>query len=281
MLKFLKKTWLVLRYLSYRMVHDGLTYRAASLAYATILAIVPIMIAIVTILSYFPIFTGAASQIQQFILTNFVAESAKAISQHLTHFVSNVRYLSQTNLYLLLALDVLMLYNIHAAFNAIWHARHRWHLSLSFLIYFIVLMLSPLVFGGILVLGGFIYKLPFIEQLIQVPLIQKPLFVLAPYGLTLGIFTIFNWILPSCRVKFQHALLGGIITTLAFELAKNLFAFYLGHFHTYRQLYGTLATFPVFLIWLYVSWLIILLGALVTHAIAVGIPKHWQQKLTS
>lgn len=274
----LKKPWIISAYLLHCLFHDDLINRAGALAYTTVLAIVPFMLAIVTVLSYFPIFDGVGNQIQQLIVANFVAESAHTLSVHLTQFLHNVRHLSKTNLYLLIVLDVLMLYNIHEAFNAIWRVKPRWHLSLSFLIYIAVLMLSPCLLGGILVIGGALYKLPIIKSLLLIPSFNKPLLLLSPYLVNLITFTVINWVLPSCRVRFRYALVGGLVTTLLFELSKNLFAFYLEHFHTYRELYGALATFPVFLIWLYVSWLIILVGALLTHLTAVGLPPAWQQK---
>lgn len=275
-----KRLWVNLYYIVHSLFHGGLINRAGALAYTTVLAIVPFMLAIVTVLSYFPVFKGVGDQIQQLILTNFVAESARTLSTHLTQFMHNVRHLSTANLYLLIALDVLMLYNIHEAFNDIWHVKPKWHLSLSFLIYIVVLMLSPCLLGGILVIGGALYKIPAIKALLLTPLLNKPLLRATPFLINFITFTLINWILPSCRVRLRFALLGGLLTTILFELSKNLFAFYLEHFHTYRQLYGALATLPVFLIWLYVSWLIILVGALITHLIAVGLPKTWQQKYT-
>lgn len=279
MKNFMSQLWKILRYLTLRVLSEGLTYRAASLAYTTILAIVPISIAIFAILGYFPAFLAAFKEIQQFIIANFVAESAALVSQYLNQLVENIHHLSALNIIFLTILDIVMLYNIHRAFRSIWHTKEHWHLSLFFLAYVVVFMLAPLILGGVLILGAFVYQIPIIAQFITEPSVRKPLFILMPRVVTLLTFTIFNWVLPFCRIKFTHALLGGLVTTIIFELAKALFVLYIGQIHTYRELYGTLAIFPLFLIWLYVSWLIILVGALVTNLIAVGIPENWQAKL--
>jgi membrane protein len=257
---------------------EGFTYRAAALAYTTLLAIVPIMIISFSILSFFPAFSGFADVIQQFILHNFVAESASVISSHLKYFMSNVHRLTDYNIIFLVILNFLMLYNIIVAFNAVWKAKPKLSWSLQFLIYFVFLLAAPLFLGGVLVLASFLYKIKYIEHLIRSEALRKPFFILLPHIVTLITFTLFNWVLPFCRVRFIHALLGGFITTVIFELAKSGFAYYISHYSTYRLLYGTLSILPLFLVWLYVSWLIILLGAIVTNLVADGIPKNWKQK---
>jgi len=273
------KLWLILSYLFLRFIKEGFTYRAASLAYATLLAIVPLTIVTFTILSFFPAFSGIAAKLQQFIIHNFVAESANVISTHIDHFLSNVHKLSKVNIVFLVILNLLMLYNINQAFNSVWRAKPKINLSITFLIYFIVLLLSPIVFGGVLVLASFVFKLSYVQNLMKHVTLLRPIIVLLPHLVTFLTFTVFNWILPSCRVRLLHAVVGGFITTVIFELAKTGFAFYLSKFSTYRVVYGALATLPLFLIWLYVSWLIILLGAIVTNLVAVGVPEPWQQKL--
>ena len=279
MKKLLNQIWTVLSYLSLRLIREGFTYRAASLAYATLLAIVPLMIVSFSILAFFPAFHGVEKQLQHFVLQNFVAESASVISDRLSEFVIHVHKLSAINVVFLVILDLLMLYNIQRAFDSVWHAKPKFNVSIAFLIYFVILLISPIVFGGVLVLGSLIYKMTHFSTLIHSSGFKNVFYFLLPHLITLFMFTVFNWILPSARVKFRHALIGGLLTTIIFELAKYGFSFYLTHFHTYRLVYGALATLPLFLIWLYVSWLIILLGALVTNLVAKGIPKQWKKLL--
>ena len=266
----LHSTWQLLRYLGQRVLHDRLLDRAGALAYTTVLAIVPLMMAIVMVLSYFPLFAGLTKSAEQLILNNFVEGSAKHLSLLLAEFLKHAKHLSAENLLLLLSINVFMLYSIHESFNDIWQVNTPWHFSIAFVIYILVLMLSPLFLGGLLLMGNFIIQLSLIKAWFGRNTLSTLIFLSQNYAIHLIVFTLINWVLPSCHLKFRYALAGGLITTLMYQLAKNLFAFYLMHFHTYRQLYGALASFPLFLIWLYVSWLIILFGAVVTHYCAKG-----------
>lgn len=274
-----EKCWLITRYLYLRLMREGFNYRAASLAYATLLAIVPLTIVGFRVLSYFSIFKGAAVKLQDFILQNFVASSADIIAKHLQDFLGNIHELSPYNIIFLIILDLLMLYNITCAFNSVWRAHPKANWSIHFLVYFLILMLSPIILGGVLVLGSFAYKYTGLTQSAASIYITTPLFIILPHAIILITFTIFNWILPSVRVRFIHALVGGILTAIIFELAKYGFTVYLHHFRTYQLLYGALSALPLFLIWLYVSWLIILFGALVTNLVAIGVPTTWYQQL--
>lgn len=271
----IKKLLLLLLYLYRRYQQEGCNYRAASLAYTTLLSLVPLIIVGFTILSWIPAFHGVGERIQSVILENLVATSANVIGKYLTDFTSHVSRLSVSNLIFLIVIVLLMIYNINRAFSAIWHSTPRFHFSLSFLIYFVILFLSPILLGGVVVFGTFLIKLPFIQHLLDLIYLKRPLFFSLPYVLIFVTFTLFNWILPSCKVKLWHAMVGGGVTTVLFELAKYAFSLYLTHFSTYRLLYGALATIPIFLVWLYFSWTIILLGAVITNIMSTGISKNY------
>ncbi len=267
-----KKNLRAIHYLWSEFFDLGLSYRSAALAYATLLAIVPLTIIMVRILAFFPLFDGIDLQLQNLILENFVAQSADTIFVHLQAFISHIHKLSNINIAFLVVIDLLMIYNINQAFNAVWNTQSQLPHSLSFLLYVLVLVLSPFLFGGVLVLASLVYKLSYVQQLVS----NRFASLFLPYLISLTTFTLLNWILPWRRVGFVAALAGGLITTVIFEAAKAGFAFYLSHASTYKVLYGATAILPLFLVWLYVSWLIILLGALMTRMIKIGIPKNWQ-----
>lgn len=251
-------------------VKKELTFRAAALAYTTLLSVVPLILLSFTILSFFPVFKGVGEHVQAIIFENFVASSAAVILKYFNDFALYAHELSWPTVFFLLIIALLMMYNINRAFNAIWSAERQFRWSLSFLIYAGVLLLSPLLLAGVTIIGGFLVKMPVIAGIIKVPGIERPLFLGLTYVLTFAVFTIINWVLPSCKVKLLAAVYGGLLTTVLFELAKYAFTLYLSHFSTYRFLYGALAAIPIFLVWLYVSWTIILLGALVSRVIDRG-----------
>lgn len=274
----LKSIYLNVAHLADRYFREGFTYRAASLAYTTLLAIVPLTMLTFAILSWFPFFNGIAAQLQNLLLQNFVASSAEIISQHLDHFLRNINALSWYNILFLAFIGLLMIYNINRAFRQVWRSQPQLNMPISIAIYFVFLLVSPVVLGGVIVLGTFALRLLAVNNLF-LHFLQKELLALMRQSLVLVVFTLFNWILPFCRVKFRHALFGGFIATVLFESAKWGFVTYLDHFSDYRLVYGALAILPVFLVWLYVSWTIILLSALITNLIAHGVPKYVEKRL--
>lgn len=269
----LKRTWEITEDLFNQFFQDGCSYRAASLAYSTLLSLVPLLIVVFYILSFFPVFKGTGEAFQQFLLNNFVAASANVISKKLNEFISNLNALSWPNLISLAGVSILLMYNMVKAFNAIWHVEMKQHFAISFIIYLVILFLSPILFGVLLLLSSYIASLPLISGATMTYFIKQPFLILFPYIIALLTFTFFNWILPSCKVRLLYAFIAGVITTLFFELAKFLFSLYLSFFPTYRLIYGALATIPLFLIWLYVSWTIILFGAIVCYNLSIKFPK--------
>lgn len=272
MVNYFRKTRQILIYLYERFFSDGCSYRAASLAYSTLLSLVPLLMITFFILSYFPIFQGTGNAIQHFILINFVADSANLIAQKLNVFIQQVQVLTWTSILSLVFVSLLMMYNLVRAFNAIWHVKMQRHLAISFAIYLLILLVSPLVFGILMLVSSYLATLPLIAGAKITLFIKKPFLIILPYLSAFITFTFFNWVLPSTRVRIRYAVIAGFITTVLFELAKYLFTLYLTYFPSYRVIYGALAAIPLFLIWLYVSWSIILLGALICNVLMMGIP---------
>ena len=268
----------VLHYLFSRFWAEGFSYRAASLAYTTLLGVVPMAFVGATVLSFFPFFQGVEVKLQQLVLDNFVADSGAVIAQYIGEFLTHVGSLPKFSIIFLVLIGLLMIYNISRAFNAVWHSRGHFAFSLSFLMYSLVLFVSPILLGFVLLVGNYFFKLPFVSGVVTISYVHSMVFWMLPHIVVFVAFTLLNWILPACRVKLLHAMVGGAVSMVLFGLAKAGFVLYLTKFSSYRLLYGALATIPIFLIWLYVSWIIILFSALVTYWVDEGIPKHWIKK---
>lgn len=249
----------------------GCSYRAASLVYATLLSLVPLMIVTFTILSVVPHMQEVAEKIQDFIFHNFVADSAALIVAQLQSFMLNVSKLSWLNIVFLALVCVLMIYNMNCAFNSIWGVKHRRHLLWQFLIYFVVLLFGPPVFAASIVAAVYVVSLPYISDVVQYWWLKKSLFVSLPYLAAFVVFTLLNWVLPACRVRLRSAALAGLVTTVLFESIKWGFTRYLKLVPTYKLIYGALAAVPIFLVWLYLCWMIVLLGAMVARISQRGI----------
>ena len=258
-------TWKALVYLYDRFFDDGFVNEAASLAYSTLLTLVPVLLLSFAILSLFPIFHGVGDRVQDFILQNFIATSREVIAQQINKFVSQLRDLTWTNFAMLLIISMLMIYNMVHAFNRIWKVKMERHLAISFLIYIVVLVVSPFAFGVLLVLSSYLASLPAIGDFHLPIYVRESFLFMLPYVSAFVTFTFFNWVLPSAKVKLRYALIAGAITTVFFEAAKSLFVLYLQYFPTYRIIYGALATIPIFLIWIFLTWTLVLIGGLICH----------------
>lgn len=250
---------------------DACFTRAAALAYTTLLAMVPLMTVSLALLSAFPVFQDGAQKIQSFVFSNFVAGSADIIQQHLQSFVESARHLSPTGLFFLVVTAVMMIFNMESDFNAIWKVKKRRHGVSAFLIYWAVLTLLPISVGVGIAVSTNLAEIPLVVEMGEVLNIKAILLRCLPNLITWLSFTILYVTLPNCIVKVRHAVWGGLVAMMLFSWAKFGFGWYLVHFPSYELLYGALATIPIFLLWLYLTWLIILFGVIVSYVIAHGI----------
>lgn len=264
----MKKIWLVTQYLYKQFIVRNCPARAAGLSYATLLSLVPFMMISFAVMSLVPAFQGMGKVLQKFVLANFVATSANVMAAQLSQFLQQLKILSWYNLVFLAFVCVLMIYNMVNAFNDIWQVKMRRHFAASFAIYLCILLITPLLFGLLVAVLSYAATLPLLAGLKSTTVIRTPLSIALPRVVAFLVFSSFNWMLPSTRVKFWHAVLAGAITTILFEIAKIIFVLYFKLVPTYRIIYGALATIPIFLIWMYISWLIILFGALVCNTFA-------------
>lgn len=264
MYHYFYKSWAVICYLVKQYVSNDCSKTAASLAYSTLLAIVPLMLVSLSIASKIPAFAHLASDVQQFILTNFVTGAAGSIVRYLNEFMSQVTRLSWTNITAFTITGLLLLYNMVMAFNSVWRVKTTWHwnFTLRFLFYFSILLLAPLMLALLLLIVSYVASMSLFSNNYFHNMVANPLVMLLPYLAAFITFSFFNWVLPTCQVKPRYALASGFISMIFFELIKYLFTWYIGVFSTYRLIYGALASIPIFFIWIYLSWVIILMGAI-------------------
>jgi len=252
-----KQGWSLIRAIITNFFKEGGPMQASGLAYISLLAIVPLMTVSLSILAVFPAFKGIGDQIQKFIFDNFVTSSAQTIHQYLQAFMSQAAKLSLPGTLSLLVTAILMIFAIEYNFNQIWHVKKHRNAIQAFLMYWAVLTLAPILIGvGFFITGTALYTI-----------INKTITGAFPYLFTFLALTLLYILVPNCKVKIRHAIPGAIIATILFELAKRGFAFYIANFPTYTLIYGALAVIPIFLIWLYLSWLIVLFGASVSHTL--------------
>lgn len=239
--------------------------RAAAMSYATLLSIVPLMAVALSILAAFPVYQEIGKKMQDIIFANFVAGSADVVQQHLQTFANQAAKLSATGLFILLVTAVLMVFNMESAFNAIWRVKERRHGVTAFLIYWAVLTLLPILIAVGFAISTYLMSLPYIQS--TTASIKLPFAIAFPYLLTWAAFSFLYLTLPNRKVRLRHALPGAFVAMVFFEFAKYAFTLYILYFPTYELVYGALAGVPIFLFWVYLSWLIILFGAVISHVL--------------
>jgi len=267
MLRLISKVYQICKKIFYQFFDDHCLGRAASLAYTTLLALVPLMTVSLSILAAFPVFQDVATKIQDIVFANFVAGSADVVQSHIKQFTEAATQLSVTGLLFLIITAVMMIFNMETDFNAIWHVEKRRSGVSAFLIYWAVLTLLPLFIGVGFAVSTYVGSLSIVTDTAEVLRIKQPLLEISPYLLTWIGFTILYATLPNCRVLVRHAIVGGLVAMLLFEMAKRGFAYYIGNFPTYQLLYGALAAIPIFFVWVYLSWVVVLIGAVVAHVV--------------
>ena len=234
---------------------------AGAMAYTTVFALVPLTAALFGVVTAVPAFVDWLDTATAFIFNNFVPAAARAVEGYLKQFAGSARGLTAAGAAALLVTAVLMLASVEDTFNRIWRVTRPRPKLARFLVYWTVLTLGPLLMVGGLAAWSYVLSLPLLHDAAQGFAPGERLLRSVPLLIELVGFTLAYLIIPNRRVALRHALAGGVLATLLFELAKSGFALYLGKVPSYAQIYGTLAVIPIFLIWIYLSWVVVLLGA--------------------
>jgi len=247
---------------------------AAALTYTTLFAVVPMMTVTYSMLASIPSFQGVSAQLEALLFDNFVPSSGESIRSYLSSFAAQARTLTAVGVGFLVITAYMMLKSIENTFNRIWQVeKPRQGLS-SFLLYWAVLSLGPLLLGLGFVLTSYIASLPLISDATEVFGGRQRLLSLLPFATSAAAFTLLYGAVPNCRVPIRHALLGGVLVALLFEAAKRSFTLFVTQFPSYELIYGAFAAVPLFLAWIYISWMIVLLGAELVRGLTTFSPKQ-------
>ena len=255
-------------------VERGLTI-AVSLSYTSLLALVPLIAISLSILSAFPAFESVQDRLITQAL-GFIAPHAGAeVQTYLDRFVANTSNLTAFGIVWLAVTSIMLLSTIEAAFNAIWRVDAPRPLMMRLVAYWTTLTLGPLLLAAGLSLSTVIFAAENLSGLglgsefetgIGSLLASSGVVRIIPWFLATVGLTVLYLTLPHRRIEWRHALLGGLIAALLFEVLKAFFGLYLGQVHTFRSSYGSLSALPVFLIWMYLGWAVVLFGAAIAAA---------------
>lgn len=238
---------------------------AASLSYTTLLSLVPLMAVMFSTLAAFPIFEGLESDIEAFVFNNFVPALGETVQTYLHQFSEKASGLRLAGLIFLFITVLAMMNTIEVAFNRIWRVRIKRKPMIRFLAYWAILTLGPLLVGFGFLATSYLVSLPLFSDVDQSLEVKRRSLILLPFVSSTLAFVLIYKLLPNRMVALKSALIGAIVAATLFELAKRAFAYYVTHFPSQQAIYGAFATIPIFLLWIYLSWVIVLLGAEITR----------------
>ncbi|MGZ5228780.1 MAG: YihY family inner membrane protein [Burkholderiales bacterium] len=239
---------------------------ASSLTYTSLLSIVPMVTVALTVIAAFPAFGEVTAALQTFILQNLVPASADVIASYTQQFSTNAAKLTAVGIAFLVLTSIMLLLTIDRAFNDIWRVKRPRPVVQRVFVYWTLITVGPVLIGASLTLTSWLVgqAVGFVRG---VPGAGVVLLSIVPVVLTSLAFSLLYIAMPNRRIALRDAVLGGVLAGVAFEVMKRSFAFYVAQFPTYTLVYGAFATLPVFLLWIYLSWLVVIFGAVVVASL--------------
>ena len=247
---------------------------ASSLTFTTLLAIVPIITVALTLISAFPVFRELLQHVERFLVGNMLPESAATLAGYAEQFADNAARLTAVGIAFLFVTAIIVLLTIDRAFNQIWRVPRPRGTASRVFIYWALLTVGPLLVGASLSLTSWLVSQS-LGLVKDVPLVAEVMLDIVPILLTAAAFTLAYIAIPNRRVLVRDALAGGLLAALAFEGMKHGFALYVTQFPTHRLVYGAFASVPIFLLWIYLSWVVVLFGA-----VTAAVLPEWRERAT-
>jgi membrane protein len=256
---------------------DKITVSAGHLTYVSLLSLVPFIMVFFTILSAFPAFKEARADLESLIFNSFVPTAGDQVQTYMTEFVGNASGMGAIGILSLVIVALMLISNIDKTLNTIWQSKSERPLIFTFAIYWMVLTLGPLLLGSSVIISS--YLAGFANYAEEYTLgLTTTLIKALPFVTSVMAFFIVYMLVPNKKISPKHAAFGALVAAVLFEASKKLFALYIISFPSYQLIYGALAVIPILFLWVYLSWVVVLVGAEVTHVLEVFL--HEQSKDT-
>lgn len=240
-----------------RINHDRLTSSSAELAYTTILALVPLITVVFSLLSAFPMFSDVSQSLKQLIYSNLVPTASDTIQNYLEQFIANTKKMTFIGIIGLIVTSLLLINSINNALNRIWQTKRKRSIMYNLTMYWTILTLGPILVGSSVAVSSYIFSLKWLSNAASGDLLLSTL----PFIISVVGFWLLYSIIPTESIPFKEAAIGALVAAILFEIGKRAFALYVTSFPTYQLIYGVVSSIPIMLVWIYCSWCIVLFGA--------------------
>jgi len=240
-------------------IHDRIFLGAGSLAFQTLLSIVPVLAVILSILSVFTVFAPFKRSIEDFLVQNFMPAAGALLHQYLTDFIGKTASVPLLGGVFLFIIALFLISTVDHTLNEIWEVHAPRKALQGFTLYWTVLTLGPVLIGSSLAASSYVWYTVFTEG----PLLELKTRLLSvlPFINSIFAFFLLYMLVPNRRVRFVHAMSGGFLAAVLFELSKIWFVFYVTHISTFEHIYGALSVIPMLFFWIYLGWVVVLTGA--------------------
>ncbi|MGX3013210.1 virulence factor BrkB family protein [Ursidibacter sp. B-7004-1] len=243
----------------FRSEQNRIAIYSGYLTYNTLLSLVPLIMVAFSIFTLLPIFDQATTQLKELAYDNFAPNASHMVQEYLDLFVENSKKMGIISILGLVVVAVMLISSIDNALNEIWHNTKKRSVVLSFVIYLAVLIFGPMFAGASIAISSYIFSLEMFET-DGIFSFSHHLLKLMPFFLIWLLFSFVYLIVPNTSVKFKHAAIGALMAALFFTLGKQLFVWYITTFPSYQAIYGVLATIPIMIVWIHLSWKVVLSG---------------------
>jgi membrane protein len=250
-----------------RFDEDGCLRMAASLSYTSLLAIVPLTAIAFAMLAAFPVFSGVREQLQAVVFANLLPDAAQAMSEYFDQFVANTTRLTAVGIVGLALTAVLLLGTIEADLNAIFRVAQPRALVPRLLVFWALITLGPLMLGASLSLSTYLFAATEWMGIDPFTGLAGTITGWLPTLIVMALLALFYGIIPNRPVNALGAILGGVVAGALFAGLRAIFGYYVTAFPTYQTIYGAVSVVPIFLVWMYLSWTVVLLGAVLTASL--------------
>jgi membrane protein len=250
----------------------GLMRTAAALSFTTVLGLVPLFTVAFVYVARYPLFERWLGALERFLVRHLLPGSGPAIRPYLDEFTARAANLQGLGIAIVIVTAVLLIATVESEINAIWGAEHPRSLLRRLVVYGIGVTLGPVAIGGAVYSTNWLLEATLAAEIVTRPEASRLATPIA-VGLATLVFTLLYAVLPARRVPWRAAIAGGLVAALGFEAAKRGFVLYVTNVPTYQRVYGAVAVLPLFLVWIFVSWIVVLFGAAVSATLAEGAPR--------